>query len=234
MVYFSLSPLGPARPPRSMIALPYGGAETTCAVSNEIAKSERRQLLCSRIAIFDTPFPWTAGMPTRSSSTTKPAPTHSAADEAFNRLRALSSASRLRRVDDPTMTESDARAKLIGPLFREVLGWHESEIRREDSVGKGYVDYVLGSDYHYLLIEAKRSAPRFQFTVAGKPRRLKLDGPHLLKNRKIRDVIEQAQGYSADLGVQFCIATNGPQLVIFRSYVCSRSAVETGHRDCLS
>jgi hypothetical protein len=123
---------------------------------------------------------------------------------------------------DAQLSESDTRSKLIDPLFKDVLGWHEAEIRREKPVSKGYVDYVFGSDYAYLLVEAKRSKPRFELSAPNKPRRLKLAGPHLLENRKIRPHIEQAQGYANDLGVQFCIVTNGPQSIVFRPYLPGR------------
>jgi hypothetical protein len=149
--------------------------------------------------------------------------TASPADAAYARFRGLQGSKALFRIDDPTQSEADARVKLIDPLFRDVLGWAESEIRREASVTKGYVDYVLGSSYNHVLIEAKRSTPRFQLGVPTKARRLKLDGPHLLQNKKMRPVIEQAQAYGADLGVQFCIVTNGPQLLVFRSYTPGRS-----------
>jgi len=45
-------------------------------------------------------------------------------------------------ISERTLTESDTRAKLIDPLFKTVLGWSEAEIRREEPVAKGYVDYV--------------------------------------------------------------------------------------------
>lgn len=74
-----------------------------------------------------------------------------------------------------------------------------------------------------MLIEAKRTQPRFQLNATGRPRRLKLNGPHLLGNKKIRDVLHQAQSYASDLGVQFCIATNGSQLIVLRPFVPGRS-----------
>jgi hypothetical protein len=146
----------------------------------------------------------------------------SAADLAFPRFCKLLDERAIFRVDD-TLTESDTRSKLIDPLFKVILGWGESEIRREKPVSKGYVDYVLGSDYNYLLIEAKRAKPRFQLSVHDKPRRLQLDGPHLLGNRKVKAYIHQAQGYASDLGVQFCLVTNGTQIIVFRPYLPGRS-----------
>src|SRR5262245_19668193 len=128
------------------------------------------------------------------------ADTRSPAEGPYERLIALLQAHGLFTIGERTLTESDTRAKLIDPLFKTVLGWSEAEIRREEPVATGYVDFVLGSEFSHILIEAKRNQPRFQLTVAGRPRRLKLSGPHLLGNRKMRDVIHQAQGYASDLG----------------------------------
>ena len=149
--------------------------------------------------------------------------TQSPADRAYERFLALAETRAFFKLSDRQLTESDTRAKLIDPLFKAVLGWNEAEIRRESPVAKGFVDYVLGSDYSHLLIEAKRAQPRFQLTAPGKPRRLALSGPHLLGHKKTHNVIRQAQGYASDLGVQFCLVTNGSQLIIFRPFIPGRS-----------
>ena len=148
--------------------------------------------------------------------------TQSPSDPAFQRFRAHLASNHLFRLDDDLLSESDTRSKLIDPVFKDVLGWNEAEIRREKPVEKGFVDYVLGSDYSYLLIEAKRSRPRFNLQSPGKNRRLKLDGPHLLGNKKMKSCIVQAQGYAAEIGVQFCLVTNGSQIIIFRPYLPGR------------
>jgi hypothetical protein len=163
--------------------------------------------------------------------------TRSPADSAFSNLRAIIAEDSLFRYDSDLLSEADTRAKLIDPLFKRVLGWHEAEIRREQPVAKGFVDYVLGSNYAHLLIEAKRSKPRFVLNAPTRPRRLQLSGPHLLGNKKVRLVIEQAQGYASDLGVQFCAVSNGSQLIIFRPYLPGRpwrqgtAVVYHDHRD---
>lgn len=151
-----------------------------------------------------------------------PANTRSAADVAFLRFREFRAEGRLFQRTDTPMTEADTRAKLIDPLFRDVLGWNETEIRRERPVRKGYADYVLGSEFNYLLIEAKRAAPRFNLQAPTRPRRLALSGPHLLGHKKIAEHLEQAQAYASDTGVQFCLVTNGSQFIIFQPFVPGR------------
>ena len=152
----------------------------------------------------------------------KPATTYSPADTAFVLFSGFLADKRLFGIDDSDLSESDTRSKFIDPIFKDVLGWHEAEIRREEPVSEGYIDYVLGSDYSHLLIEAKRAQPKFRLITKGKPRRLKLSGPHLLGDRQLRPFLEQAQGYSSDTGVQFCLLTNGYQYIIFRPYVPGR------------
>ena len=88
------------------------------------------------------------------------------------------------------LSEADTRAKLIDPMFRDVLGWYESEIRREEPAAQGFADYTFGIDTAYLLVEAKRTNPRFRLDAASNPRKLKLEGPHLLAQKKMRPPIE--------------------------------------------
>lgn len=149
--------------------------------------------------------------------------TRSHADTASARLDKIIAAKRVVAPDHDTLSESDTRAKVIDPIFKEVLGWNEAEIRREKSVQSGFVDYVIGAEFGHYLVEAKRVKPRFQLTASNKPRRLQLNGPHLLGNKKVKPFIEQAQAYASDLGVQFCIVTNGSQFIVFKPYVPGKS-----------
>ena len=149
--------------------------------------------------------------------------TDSETDEAFSRFCALLSRKELLAHDSPQLkTEADTRAKLIDPIFRDVLGWGESEIRRESPLDSGYSDYVFGAATAHLLVEAKRTRPRFCIQAVSRPRKLKLGGPHLLGNRKMKPVLEQARRYASELGAQVAVATNGGQFVIFRPYLSGR------------
>lgn len=79
----------------------------------------------------------------------------SPADIAFARFGEIIANNGFSTRGGPQISESDTRAKLIDPLFKDVLGWNESEIRREAPAAKGYADYVLGADYPYLHIEVE-------------------------------------------------------------------------------
>jgi hypothetical protein len=126
-------------------------------------------------------------------------------------------------VESDKLSEADTRAKLIDPIFRDVLGWTEAEIRREASITSGFADYVLGADFNYLLVEAKRTKPRFRLAVTTRARRLRIGGPHLLGDKKLKPFLMQSRNYAVDLGAQFALLTNGSQFIIFQPYTPGRS-----------
>lgn len=121
------------------------------------------------------------------------------------------------------LSETDTRAKLIDPIFKDVLGWFESDIRREEPAADGYADYVLGAEYPYLHIEAKRSNPRFSIEAPSGDRYLKLTGPHLLGRKDLKPHLEQAAKYSFELGTEFAVLTNGDQFIIFQTHIRGKS-----------
>jgi len=140
------------------------------------------------------------------------------ADAALKRLQRIIQEERIFSADSPRLSEDDVKAKLIDPLFREVLGWRESEIRRERSAGHGLADYVFGNDYAWLHVEAKRTRPRFKLNAPTTARRINLSGPHLLGKKEMRQWVEQAQRYSSELGSQFVVLTNGSQYILWNCF----------------
>ncbi|MBK8233456.1 MAG: hypothetical protein IPK72_23485 [Candidatus Eisenbacteria bacterium] len=150
----------------------------------------------------------------------------SRADEALASFRRLVKYGNLVDRTAEMLTESDTRAKLIDPLFKNVLGWSETEIRREEPAGKGYADYILGAEYPYLLVEAKRTKPRFHLDADRSSRKLQLSGAHLLGQKKMKPHVEQAQRYAVELGCQFAMLTNGSQVVVFRAFTPGRAWVK--------
>jgi hypothetical protein len=148
---------------------------------------------------------------------------NSDADPAYILFKKLLEDGALFRQNDPQLSEADTRAKLIDPVFRDVLGWAEPEIRREKPANGGFADYIMGAESAYLLVEAKRTNPRFRLESSDRPRKLKLSGPHLLGQKKLKPFIDQAQGYASSLGAQFAILTNGSQYIIFKPYLPGRS-----------
>jgi len=121
------------------------------------------------------------------------------------------------------ISESDTRSKFIDPLFKDVLGWSEVDIRRESPSADGFSDYVLGATSNMLLVEAKRTIPRFNLCVSANTRKLRLAGPHLLANKEIAPSLKQAASYALDSGCPFALITNGFQYILFRVQVTGRS-----------
>ena len=103
------------------------------------------------------------------------------------------------------------------PRFKDVLGWQESDITRKAPAADGFADYSFGVEYKWFHVEAKRTAPRFELIASSRPRNLKLSGPHLLKNKQMRLLLEQAAKYTPTLGTQYAVLTNGSQFIVFEA-----------------
>jgi hypothetical protein len=150
-------------------------------------------------------------------------PSQSPIDHAYTLLKIKLKEQLLIDSNASDLTEADTRAKFIDPLFKEVLGWTEQDIRREKPVSDGYVDYVIGAEFPYFHIEAKRLNPRFRLQCKSKARVLSLSGPHLLKNKKMADFIEQTARYAFELGTDFTVLTNGDQFILFKTRLEGKS-----------
>ncbi len=107
-------------------------------------------------------------------------------------------------------------------MFRDVLGWAETEIVREEPADTGYADYVIGVDFNYYHIEAKRVRPRLKLSVSAGTRIVNVNGPHLLCNPDTKKHVLQAAKYAFSLGTEYAVLTNGEQYVIFRTHIRGR------------
>lgn len=107
------------------------------------------------------------------------------------------------------LSEADTRSKLIDFLFINVLGWSESDIKREGHVDKGYYDYYFKIAGISFVTEAKRELNDFVLPNTNS-RRIQVGT--LQKGNS--DVINQIQSYLMDLGNDTGIITNGRQFII--------------------
>lgn len=115
------------------------------------------------------------------------------------------------------VTEADTRAKVIDRLLREVCGWPESALSREDHVDRGYIDYVLTlQGRRFLSVEAKREGIPFSLPSTDTQRSYKLNGV-LTTDAAINGAITQVRGYCDDAGIRYAIATNGYTWIVFRA-----------------
>lgn len=106
------------------------------------------------------------------------------------------------------LSESDTRSKLIDFMFKDVLGWAEEDILREESVDSGYYDYKFSTSDFAFIIEAKKNFA--SFLLPEKHRMVTLGT--LYKENK--EVIDQIRRYLFDKGLAFGIITNGHQYII--------------------
>jgi hypothetical protein len=63
----------------------------------------------------------------------------------------------------------------------------------------GFADYVFGLDAALLSVEAKRTNPRFHPEAPSRPRKLRLDRPHLLAQKRSSPWSKQVQGFASSL-----------------------------------
>jgi hypothetical protein len=101
------------------------------------------------------------------------------------------------------LTESDTRAKMIDPVFKECLGWDEENICREHFSSPDFIDYVFSIDkLKRFVVEAKKEGQSFFIPQSFSGRMYKINGS-IWSNKPIRDSIEQAQKYCI-MGIDLC------------------------------
>lgn len=110
------------------------------------------------------------------------------------------------------LSESDTRSKLIDRLLIDVLGWDEKDIKREGSIDSGYYDYKISIPGVQFIVEAKKQFK--EFVLPSHHKRVTLKS--LLKENEV--VIKQIRNYAIDEGIQYCIITNGTQLLLFKAF----------------
>ena len=118
---------------------------------------------------------------------------------------------------DPSFTEADTRALIIDRILSECLGWLQKyeNIRREEHIHEGYIDYILQSGGNYLIIEAKKAGKTFSLPETFSYK-LHLSVKNLLqKQTDIRLMYDQVIRYAHERSIPFCALTNGTQWLIF-------------------
>lgn len=137
------------------------------------------------------------------------------ADKALSALRRKKT--HLQEYQKSILTEADTRCKIIDVLFKEILGWDEGCISREESVRESdrtrYVDYVFRSDKNMFLVEAKKAG--FYFNLPAGIRKARSTGI-LSKDTNTASALAQAAGYCRQKEIQVGCICNGLQLVVFR------------------
>lgn len=114
-------------------------------------------------------------------------------------------------------SEADTRVKFIDRVLKEVCGWPETELSREDYSESGFSDYVLKvRGKGVVVVEAKKEGDAFRLPKDKTNRTYSLDGV-LVTEEPIKKAIYQVQRYCSEYGIRFAIATNGYAWIVFRA-----------------
>ncbi len=132
--------------------------------------------------------------------------------------KALRNLQKLIREDWSNLSESDTRSKMIDPLFIQCLNWQETDFRREEYDGNGYLDYIFRiRDRNFFVVEAKKEGHYFTIPITYGLRRRHQIGGVISKDETIKKALIQTQKYCIAHGVRFGIITNGTQYIIFEA-----------------
>ncbi len=130
-------------------------------------------------------------------------------DEGFERFKEILAF--VAAHEEKIQTEQDSRFNLIDRVITEVLLWPRSGIQTEVVEGEGRLDYLMSmEDINKLVVEAKNYTNSLLDTKSEIPNYYKYDGPVA---RTAIPALKQAEGYCLDVGVPFCIVTNGKEWI---------------------
>ncbi|MGY2257939.1 hypothetical protein [Pseudomonas sp. SDO55104_S430] len=130
-------------------------------------------------------------------------------DEGFERFKDILTFAAAH--DEKIQTEQDSRFNLIDRIVTEVLLWPRSVIQTEVVEGEGRLDYLMSmDDINKLVVEAKNYNDTLLDTRSEKSNYYKYDGPVA---RTAIPALKQAEGYCLDVGVPFCVVTNGKEWI---------------------
>lgn len=122
-------------------------------------------------------------------------------DLALDVLKAIINEFRTFFASRGSVSEADARVKLIDRILVDVCGWPEGAITREEHVDSGFIDYSLAVQARrYVAVEAKREGVAFTFPEMP-CKTLKLSGA-VLTDASIKKAVNQVRNYCDDAGIR--------------------------------
>jgi len=110
------------------------------------------------------------------------------------------------------LSESDTRSKILDKIFIDILGWEESDIKREGHVGHGYFDYKFTTPAFKFVVEAKKDLSEFILPDSGGSK-FKIS---TLINKGNDKTIAQIREYLVGLSLSVGVISNGHQFIIAR------------------
>ena len=123
--------------------------------------------------------------------------------------------------------EAQNRFQFVDRLLMECLGWSHPYIRVEerDDAG-GYADYLLGEPIKAAL-EAKREAIKFDLLPAQGASVVHKLRPLVSGCKVLEKAVLQVLSYCTLHGAPIAIVCNGPQMVVFQSYIAGQSPLDS-------
>jgi len=108
----------------------------------------------------------------------------------------------------------------------ECLGWSHPyiQVEQKDDAG-GWADYLLGEPVKAAL-EAKREAVKFDLLPAAGASTVQKLRPLVSACKHLEKAVLQVLSYCTLHGSQVAIVCNGPQLVVFQSYIAGQSPLD--------
>ncbi|WP_433943351.1 hypothetical protein [Paenibacillus sp. SN-8-1] len=109
------------------------------------------------------------------------------------------------------LNETETRNKIIDPLFKQVMGWSEKQISREDYINEiGYYDYEFRCNNNTFILEAKRefvefSMPNSNFVTASSLKS---------KYSRLKEAINQGVNYAVPRNIKVVVVSNGSQIAV--------------------
>lgn len=128
--------------------------------------------------------------------------------------------------ESPHWNEAQNRFQFIDRLLMECLGWSHPYIRVEerDDAG-GWADYLLGEPVKAAL-EAKREAVKFDLLPAAGASVVHKLRPLVSGCKVLEKAVLQVLSYCTLNGAPIAIVCNGPQMVVFQSYIAGQSPLD--------
>lgn len=106
------------------------------------------------------------------------------------------------------MSESDTRSKVIDFIFKDVLGWNEIDITREEKVDTGYYDYLVSTSDFSFIVEAKRDFKKLELPIKGTSFNI------ATIEKGNAEVVKQIREYISDKSLASGVITNGNQFIV--------------------
>ncbi|MBE7683256.1 hypothetical protein [Paenibacillus sp. P13VS] len=112
---------------------------------------------------------------------------------------------------DNNLNETETRSKIIDPLFKDVFGWDEIQIKREEHINKiGYFDYEFICGGNKFILEAKKEFVKFEMPTSTVVKSSSLGS----KFSGLKGAITQGIDYAVPRKIDVVVVFNGTHVAV--------------------